>query len=141
MAIAGTPLAATLDNGEETYAYLRSDGYFTRNEDQSTPAIFAIEPETSRLFVTVAGGSKLYCMTAIPNAAIYASSFITAEEIESSSYYNYVTCTQGADQYLSCQSESGPTGITWYYDASNQVYYGTSIANFHIYPNARFRIQ
>ncbi|KAF4970274.1 hypothetical protein FSARC_2652 [Fusarium sarcochroum] len=138
----GTPLAAIFDDGDELYGYVRSDGgYLSSNEEGSTPAIFAIEPDTSRLFATLSDGSKLYSMTVIPDGPIYSLVFDTAENIETYDFYHFITCIEDADHFLSCQSEGGPTDITWYYTAGNQIYYGTDISGFHQYQILRFRIQ
>ncbi|KAJ4243477.1 hypothetical protein NW762_014808 [Fusarium torreyae] len=144
MGFEGTPLSAIFDDGSEMKGYLGerdSNGAFVKStEEGSVPAIFSLEPETSRLFATLSDGSKLYAVTVIPDGPNYALIFDVAENIEAYNFYHYVTCTEDDDKLLSCQSEGGQTAISWYYTDDNQVYYGTRYPEGLTYPFVRFRI-
>ncbi|KAM0344768.1 hypothetical protein ACHAPU_007141 [Fusarium lateritium] len=138
-----TPLLMVFEDGRSDLGgYMPSQGGFIGSDPEgATAAVFGLEDGTSRLYATLPDGSKLYCMTVIPDGSNYGLIFETAEVIESTSVYHFVTCAEVADGFLDCQSESGPTPIVYYYAESNMKYYGNSDPNFSSSPVVRFKFQ
>ncbi|KAF5660114.1 hypothetical protein FHETE_9085 [Fusarium heterosporum] len=137
-----TPLLMVFKDGRDNLGgYMPSDGFVGSSSEGAIAAVFALEPETSRLYATRPDGSKLYCMTVIPDGSNYGLIFNTAEAIENVNVYHFVTCAEAADGFLDCQSESGPTPIVYYYAESNMKYYGNSDPDFDSDPVVRFKIQ
>ncbi|KAF4987228.1 hypothetical protein FGRMN_10479 [Fusarium graminum] len=138
-----TPLLMVFEDGRDNLGgYMPSQGGFIGSDSEgATAAVFGLEAETSRLYATLPDGSKLYCMTVIPDGSNYGLIFNTAEAIENVDVYHYVTCAEATDGFLDCQSESGPTPIVYYYAESNKKYYGNSNPDFDSEPIVRFKFQ
>ncbi|KAF5677472.1 hypothetical protein FCIRC_6744 [Fusarium circinatum] len=143
-ALEGTPLSAVFADNTVKDTYLGQDGgtYSTPQTGGSTSrARFQIEPSTNRVFTYQVDGSKVYLYTVIPSGPNYAFQFDTPANIDPySSVYHYVQCTPDVNNVLSCESESGPTPIVWYWSASNSRYYGNSDPNYDYSPIVHFKL-
>ncbi|WZH39159.1 uncharacterized protein QYS62_000067 [Fusarium acuminatum] len=120
-------LYAQYDDGSEIGVYLQSSNFIGIQEAASVKADFALETDTSRLYVTLSDGSKLYAYTIIPTGANYGFLFDTYDNINAyPSTYHFITCTTDSELLLTCSSEVGPTRIYWYKPSNSNDFYGNS---------------
>ncbi|RGP72376.1 hypothetical protein FLONG3_6772 [Fusarium longipes] len=120
-------LYAEYNDGSDVALYLQSDGFAGTTKRGSIEATFALEVDTSRLYLTLADGSKRYAYTAIagPNAN-YGFLFEQYSYIENTQVYHFVTCTADSESLLECSSEGGPTRIYYYLPGNSPNVYGNS---------------
>ncbi|KAL4731023.1 hypothetical protein ACLX1H_003065 [Fusarium chlamydosporum] len=125
---------ARYSDGTEVGAYLQPNGFIGITEDGSVEAEFALETDTSRLYLTKSDGSKLYAYTVIPTGGNYGFLFDTFDNINQyPNTYHFIACTAGDEQVLTCSSEVGPTVIYWYKPGSSPNFYGnlnSAVANY-----------
>jgi hypothetical protein len=120
-------LYAQYDDGSEIGVYLQSSNFIGIQEAASVKADFALETDTSRLYVTLSDGSKLYAYTIIPTGTNYGFLFDTYDNINAyPSTYHFITCTTDSELLLTCSSEVGPTRIYWYKPSNSNDFYGNS---------------
>ncbi|KAF4336871.1 hypothetical protein FBEOM_9251 [Fusarium beomiforme] len=117
-----------------TYNHLTSDDTIA-----SGHATFGLEPGTSRLYATFPDGSKLFAQTSFPNSNNYAFIFTTKENVDNLSWYDFITCSERADGYLDCQSETSHTPIYWYYADDIKLYYMEGSPTLFDYPTVKFK--
>ncbi|KAI1067508.1 hypothetical protein LB506_003852 [Fusarium annulatum] len=150
---ATTTTAAETTNTTEAFEGSQMSAVFADNTEKDTyidpygggstsKARFQLEPVTNRLFTYLVDGKKVYLFTVIPTGPNYAFQFDAPANIDPYPHvYHYVQCTPDANNVLSCESESGPTPIVWYWPESNVRYYGNSDADFDSAPIVHFRLQ
>lgn len=135
---------AQYNDGSEVGVYLQSSHFVGTNEDESVQAEFALETDTSRLYVTLSDGSKLYAYTVIPTGPNYGFLFDTYENIDAyPSTYHFITCTADSELLLTCYSEVGPTQIYFYKPSSTTNFYSNMDSAVASYPGntaASFRL-
>jgi hypothetical protein len=120
-------LFAQYDDNSPFGVYLQSDYFVGTNADGSVKADFALETDTSRLYVSLSDGSKLYASTVIPQASKYGFLFHTYDRIsQNPNTYHFITCTADSELYLTCYSEIRHTRIYWYKPSNSPNFYGHS---------------
>ncbi|KAI1047007.1 hypothetical protein LB505_013601 [Fusarium chuoi] len=143
-ALEGTQISAVFADNTVKDTYLDQYGgtYSSPQAGGSTSkARFQLEPDTNRVFTYLVDGTKVYLFTVIPTGPNYAFQFDSPANIDPyPAIYHYVQCTPDANSILSCESESGPTPIVWYWSESNVRYYGNSNPNFNSEPIVHFRL-
>ncbi|KAF5689355.1 hypothetical protein FGLOB1_14688 [Fusarium globosum] len=143
-ALEGTQMSAVFADNTEKDTYIgRYGGTYSSPQSggSTSKARFQLEPDTNRLFTYLVDGTKVYLFTVIPTGPNYAFQFDAPANIDPyPDVYHYVQCTPDANNVLSCESESGPTPIVWYWSESNVRYYGNSDLDFDSEPVVHFRL-
>ncbi|SCO39874.1 uncharacterized protein FFMR_05598 [Fusarium fujikuroi] len=143
-ALEGTQMSAVFADNTEKDTYIdRYGGTYSSPQSggSTSKARFQLEPDTNRLFTYLVDGTKVYLFTVIPTGPNYAFQFDAPANIDPyPDVYHYVQCTPDANTVLSCESESGPTPIVWYWSESNVRYYGNSDPDFDSEPVVHFRL-
>ncbi|KIL86416.1 hypothetical protein FAVG1_10245 [Fusarium avenaceum] len=120
-------LYAQYADGTEIGVYLDSSNFVGTEADDLIKADFALETDTSRLYVTLSDGSKLYAVTVIPTGDNFSFVFYTYGRVtQYPDLYHFTTCTTDSELYLTCSSEGGPTRIYWYKPSNSIYFYGNS---------------
>ncbi|KAH7191726.1 uncharacterized protein B0J16DRAFT_331681 [Fusarium flagelliforme] len=138
-----TTLYARYNDGDEVPVFLQSDGFIGTTETDSTVASFALEADTSRLYLTLPDGSKRYAYTVIPDGPNYGFIFETDSAIEENSVWHFITCSADVQSILTCSSEVGPTEIFWFLPDISTNFYGNmheEVASYEGHTAVRFRL-
>jgi len=138
-----TTLYARYDDGDEVPVFLQSSGFIGTTETNSIVASFALEADTSRLYLTLVDGSKRYAYTVIPDGPNYGFIFETDSAIEENSVWHFITCSADSESILTCSSEVGPTEIFWYLPDNSPNFYGNmheEVASYSWNTPVRFRL-